>query len=162
MDKEKKWDLKIALYGALIGGGIALLSTLTSLYFSNEDRRYDEKKAILNKKIELIDKTAKNYYQLPGVEEMFNYSFNKNIDTSRRLQENSLDLTPKDYTLSKELSLIRADFFATLLQDQLYFGPKTRNYLDSIESKRELLKIPWWKTPESSYVKLLAIMTSEL
>lgn len=163
LDKEKSWDLKIALYAALIGGAISLVSSFATQFYASAQKRNDDRVALLNKRIDLVDKTAKTFYQLPGVQEMFSYSMTKGFDTVRiNPVDMQPEIVPKDYLLSKELSQIRADYFAVLIQDQLYFGDSTRRFLNKMQAKNDSLKIPWWKTPEDDYKKLLETMTSEL
>lgn len=94
---------------------------------------------------------------------MIYYEINKNTDEVKIDPINGeVQLIPKDVALSKELAQVRGDFFAVLVQDQLYFGMKTRNNIDSLFKSNSSHKRAWWSTPDSAYKRLVEVMMSEL
>jgi hypothetical protein len=161
IDKEKKWDLKIVLISAVVGGAIALASNFVTFYFTKVQRNSERKETLLDKKIELIDKTTRVVYKFPSVQETFSHALRNDTVKFDLLVMPYLE--HKDLNLIKELGELRAEFYAILVQDQLYFGDKTRHFIDSVFNKdNPKYKRTWWQTPDTTYRQLVEVMMSEL
>lgn len=162
--KIKLSNFTKSLLIATLSGAFTLTTVFVTSYIGIRQTRESDKKILLERKIDLLDKTTKIFYKLPGIQEMMAYKIHNNFDTFLvNPLDHQLEIVPKNYFISKDAAELRAEYFSILVQDQLYFGPKTKAFIiDSISNGAMKDKLSWWDTPDSLGQRLTEIMASEL
>ncbi len=148
-----------SIIAAFIGGIFLLLSLCISNRQAKNQVKTSDRKLLIDKRIELIDKTAKIFYRLPATEKLYDYGIYKNIDISFFDDNNKQIILPKNLAVSREMGEHRSEFSAILIQDRLYFGRETEQYIkDSLQVDNTY----FWNIPQNKYERLIEIMESEL
>jgi hypothetical protein len=107
---------------AILTGALGALLTyyLTQkAWLTNVD--YQQRAAVLQKGLDLIDRTAQLLGRAPGIEDVWQ-TYRKEI--GRSIKKGSLP--SPDLALATKLGEYNGEFRATLEMDNLFFGPNTR------------------------------------
>jgi hypothetical protein len=163
-DQEKRADAKIQIWNLLVTGMIAIIGgalgailtfylTQTSWVISTD---FQQRSALLQKRLDLIERTAQLAGKAPGMEDVWQ-AYLKEIGTSVKKGD---PLPSHDPALSEKLAEYNGQFRAILELDTLFFGPKTRAELASLKGKTDPL--PYWEYPADNMSHLLAAMANEL
>lgn len=110
---------------------------------------YEAKRSVLQKRSELIDKTASVFGKSPGISDVWRTYLNE-------LDKNKLEI--KNTDLSEKLAQYNSEYYSVISLDQLYFGSKTRAVIDELGKDGK----PWWEISKDKTDKLLRTMVEEL
>ena len=113
-------DILICALGAIASLGGVMLSGTMELNRENNTWTRSYKNEILEKRIEIIDRTAKIFGKSPGISELWG----KHLKDVFSHNENKID---KD--LTEKLTEYQGEFQSVIYLASMYFGPKTNSAL---------------------------------
>jgi hypothetical protein len=144
--------LALAAAFSFLGGGLGTIIT-ASLHSLNweRDMRDQERRSALEKRLELIDHTARVIESAKAAAVLVN-------DMEMKILQHPDDPTREALPTTLRLAEMNADVAATLQLDMLYFGPNTEKALRDIEA----LKQPWHKVDRRQYRTLMRMMVNDL
>jgi hypothetical protein len=150
------------LWTLVVGGLMAIITGALSAFLtyylgqrgweSNLD--YQQRAAVLQKRLDLIERTAQLIGRAPGMEDVWE-AYLKEIGRTAIGNEPS-----HDPAISTKLGEYNGEFRAILELDSLFFGPKTRAVIATLKGANDPL--PYWKFPSANLDGLLSAMGSEL
>lgn len=150
------WILVVGAMMTVVTGALAgVLSYYLSQKSWSANADYQARAGILQKRLDLIERTADLAGQAPGIQDVWQLYLDRISASVKRGV-----LPPFDPTLSEKLGEYNGQFRATLQLDAIFFGPKTRTAIASLKGDRSVL--PYWNFPEENVARLLSAMTAEL
>lgn len=139
--------------------GVWLGSYLTSNAQNDLWQKQAEDKTvqkIIDKRFELIEKTAKLIGQAPGIDDLWKlYTKNNYLDENG---EFVYILTEKDKDLSEKLGNYQGEYKTLFMLDGCLFGPKTGKALTKLNEDEK----PFWQKSTSTMDNIITAMISEL
>ncbi len=180
-DRFKSIELQVALFTSLLAFIGAIVGTLISGSIQQSqwktNVRFEYQKAILQKRIDLIDKASAilnrtdsaKWYEIEM--ELHKEELGYKVKGAA-LQQGKPQSITQDTVSDKrdnfagfkeaQLSLVtfNSEFAATMTMVRLYFGPRTRNAVDSL--MKELKEANKWEFKPATGLKILEEMTNEL
>jgi hypothetical protein len=150
------WTLVVGAIMSVIAGALSALLThhlAQSSWSTNIE--YEERAAVFQKRLELIERTSQLAGRAPGMQDVWQLYLKEAIAVSKRDK-----LPTVDPALSEKLADYNGQFRAVLELDALFFGPKTRADLASLKGTKGSL--PYWEFPQENMHRLLSTMASEL
>jgi hypothetical protein len=154
--KTMVWPLVVGGLIAIITGAIGALVTHYldhGAWLSAVD--YQQRAAVLQKRLDLIERTAQLAGKAPGMDDVWQ-AYLKEIPTSVKKGVEPLH----DPALASKLGEYNGEFQATLTLDALFFGPKTQ--AEIAELKGTPGPLPYWKIPPERMNRLISAMAAEL
>ncbi len=136
---------------------ISLISITLGWYLSeqsyNKHFLLDQKSQILQKRIELVERTTKILYQTTGIEDLGNKYL-----TKIHFDPITNKISSDDLLLSEKLSNYYGDYVSVLELDQIFFGPETKKSITTLLAEKE----PFWAKTKEKNDAVIAAMTNEL
>lgn len=146
----------LACLGA-IGGSI--LSNNFEKQNWDKEAAYQESKALIEKRIEMIERTISSYnkcYEATLLEEEYRQMTMK-IDSNTAMSKDDINLNNKLLENRFKINDLRKDFSVTMSLNSIFFGDTTRYYITNIKNSN-----PWWEIDEELMSGLINSMYSEL
>lgn len=141
----------IAFVGVIVGS--VYTDTLSNDAW-NDRWNLEHENRILEKRIELIDETAKLIGEAPGIADLWGAYLGAIRDTTNK----NRTYLATDTALSEKLAEYNGRYLSTLLLDDHYFGPKTHAAIQALSDEEG----PWWEKSHQKTDALLIAMMGEL
>lgn len=167
---------KIALFTAFLALGGSLTGVWLGAHFTRStwvsQARFDEKKSILDKRIQLIERTAVLIRKSAIASRLRDSRTVKvklaeveNIDVHRRSVKSGRLASVTDLRtmmaeidqLDRELGDLDAEFETVMILDDFFFGPETGKVVDAIRSST-----PWWESLPRHGTSLIDALRREM
>jgi len=153
--KFENFSIITSIISIILAAGSPILVTHLNNQFNVEkqqiDYKYQMKKRqletqdkVVDKRIELIEKTSKLVGQAAGVSDLFR-TYIKNIDNPEK-------------EMSEKLAKYNGEYYSVISMDQIYFGPETQKAINELSKEDGA----WWNKSKDKYNNLLSSMYGEI